>query len=135
MDTHRIDIPHEYGGGWVDIKAKRSWRDSNRIAGAAFHIKRGVTQAEIEAAQAEGRMADLMEMDTHGRLSAPLETAIVATSAGLKPDDMSVRAWLDSDELSEDVGDFLIKEITEFYEANVRTPEERKTSAGHLTAL
>lgn len=127
MELHRIDIPEEFGGGYVDIKEKRSWRDSNRIAGAAFHIKKGVTQEEIEAAQAEGRMADLMEMDTHGRLSAPLETAIVGTSPGLKPEGMSVRAWLDSDELSEDVGDFLIKEITDWYESNTRTALERKT--------
>jgi hypothetical protein len=127
VELHRIEIPEEYGGGWVDIKARRSWKDSNKIAGAGFRIKPGVTQDEIQAAQAEGRMADLMEMDTHGRLSAPLETAIVATSEGLKPEGMSVRDWLDSEELDEDVGDHLIKEVTGYYESKARTAEERKT--------
>lgn len=128
MDTHRIDIPEEFGGGYVDIKAKRSWKDSNKIAGAGFRIRQGVTQEEITAAQQEGRMADLMEMDTHGRLSAPLETAIVATDR--KPDGVSVRQWLDSDDMDEDLGDYLIKEVDAYYESRTRTAEERKTLAG-----
>ncbi len=127
MEPHRIDIPEEYGGGFVEIKAKRSWKDSNKIAGAGFRIRQGVTQDEIQAAQAEGRMADLMEMDTHGRLSAPLETAIVGASENVKPAGMTVRAWLDSEELDEDVGDFLIKAVDEYYESRARTAEERKT--------
>ncbi len=127
MELHRIEVPEEYGGGWVEIKARRSWRDSNRIAGAGFRLRHGVTQEEIAAAQAEGRMADLMEMDSHGRLSAPLESAIVATSEGMIPAGMTVRAWLDSDELSEDLGDFLIRAVDEFYSSTARSADERKT--------
>ena len=126
MELHRIMIPEEYGGGWVEIKAKRSWKDSNKIAGAGFRIRAGVTQPEIEQAQAEGRTADLMEMDTHGRLSAPLEVSIVETSPDLRPLGMPVRAWLDSDELSEDVGDFLTKAIEEYYAGRARTADDRK---------
>ena len=127
MEVHRIEIPEEYGGGWVEVKAKRSWKDSNKIAGAGFRIRAGVTQPEIEQAQSEGRTADLMEMDTHGRLSAPLEVSIVETSPELRPDGVTIRAWLDSDELSEEVGDFLTKAIDEYYESKARTALDRKT--------
>lgn len=127
METHRIEIPEEYGGGWVEIKAKRSWKDSNKISGSGLRMRPGVTQAEVDAANAEGRPHDLMEIDSHARLSTPLETSIVATSENLKPAGMSVRAWLDSDELDEDVGDHLIKAVSEYYEARARSTEERKT--------
>lgn len=127
LDLHRIEIPEEYGGGWVDIKPKRSWKDSNRIAGGGFHLRPGITADELKAAEDSGRVGDVMELDTHGRLSTPLETAIVATSEGLRREGMSIRAWLDSDELDEDVGDHLVRAITEYYEARARSTEERKT--------
>lgn len=127
MELHRIEIPEELGGGWVDIKAKRSWKDSNAIAGAGSHVREGVTREEAELAEKEGRFHELVETDVHVRNQVTITSAVKEHSPGLVPDGLTFRQWLDSDDMDEDLGDFLLKEIGAYYEARKRTADQRKT--------
>lgn len=115
------------GGGWVEIKAKRSWKDSNLLAGAGAVIREGLTTEEIEQANKEGRGHELMEVDPHRRIELRISLSVKGHSPGLIPDGMTVKQWLSSDEMDEDLGDFLLEEIDTYYESRKRTAEERKT--------
>jgi hypothetical protein len=117
----RIDIPERLGSGWVEIKERRSWADSNRIEGAGLGMRAGVTQKEIELARSEGRMHELMEIDPHGKIATRLAVSITAVAPELIGSHTSPRAWLDSDDLDEDLGDFLFEEIEGYYAARRRT--------------
>lgn len=126
MDVHRIEIPEEYGGGWVDIKARRSWAASVRREASALRIKDGVTAADVEVAQRMGHVNDVLEFDPLSRMVTSLREAIVATSEDVRPSDISISAWLTSDELDEGLGDFLMETVEEHYAARRRTLTERK---------
>lgn len=126
MELHRIDIPEELGGGWVGIKPKRSWKDSNAIAGAGSHIREGVSREEAQQAEREGRLHELVENDAHARNLVTI-TLAVKEHSGIVPDGLTVKQWLDSDEMDEDLGDFLLTAIGDYYASRKRTAEERKT--------
>lgn len=113
----RIEIPAELGGGWVDIKDKRSWADSNHIASAGLRMREGLSQEDIQEAQP----SDLMEIDGHGKAAIGIAVSVLAWSDGLLGSCASVREWLDSDELDEDLGDFIEKEIEGYYAARRRS--------------
>lgn len=113
--AHRITIPDALGGGWVDIKDKRSWADSNHIASSGMRVRSGLSQDDIAEAQSEGRMSDLMEIDGHGKASVALAVSALAWSDGLIGACASLREWLDSDDCDEDVGDFLLEAVEGYY--------------------
>ena len=127
MELHRIEIPEELGGGWVDIKPKRSWKDSNLLAGAGAVIREGLSTDEIEQANKEGRGHELMEVDPHRRIELRISLAVRAHSPGLVPDGMNVKQWLASEDMDEDLGDFLLEAIDTYYESRKRSAEQRKT--------
>lgn len=125
MELHRIEVPEELGGGWVDIKARRSWRTSIQNSAAGIRVRDGVSAQELQAAQAAGRLSDVLEIDAYSKLAAPLIAAVVGTSDGLLPAGMTVPEWLGSDELDEGLGDFLLQSIDGYYTARMRSPANR----------
>lgn len=118
--TYRIDIPAELGGGWVEIKEKRSWADSNRLAGSALQLRQGLSATDITAAQ-EGGASDIFSIETHQAIAMELEVSIVAVAPELFGAASSVREWLASDDLDEDVGDFLLGEVRGYYASRRRS--------------
>lgn len=113
----RITIPDDLGGGWIEIKDRRSWADSNRIASAGLRMREGLTQAEIEAAQP----SDLMEIDGHGKSAIGIAVSVLKWSDGLIGAHTSMRDWLDSDDLDEDLGDFLETAVEDYYASRRRS--------------
>lgn len=117
--AHRITIPDELGGGWVDIKDKRSWADSNLIVGSRTRPKQGLTRDEIVAAN--GDLSMTMEFDAQSAVAVPIAVSVLAWSEGLIGACSSFREWLDSDECDEEVGDFLLQAIEEYYASRRRS--------------
>lgn len=117
--AHRITIPDALGGGWVDIKDKRSWMDSNLIAGARTRPRAGLSREDVQAAG--GDLAQLVEFDAQSAVAVPVAVAVLAWSDGLIGAHQSMREWLDSDDCDEEVGDFLLQAIEEFYATRRRS--------------
>lgn len=115
MQTHRINLEEydaeAYPQGYVDIKERRSWGDSNRIAAAGF--------GRVEASGTNGTATGSMAFDAAERVLVEVETALVAWSLSLPAN----RDGLLSDEFDEGLGDWLLAQIREHYESQKRTPE------------
>lgn len=108
--THRLEIPPELGGGWVEIKEKRSWADVKRI----------------ESAAAVGHRDDTGEMTfTFPALEmgiAQLECSVVRWS--LQDENGSAippnRGGFVHEDFSAEMGDWLLTSISAYYEAQVQ---------------
>lgn len=117
--AYRITIPSELGGGWVDIKERRSWADSNLIVGSRTRPRQGLTRDDIVAAA--GDLSMTMEFDAQSAVAVPIAVSVLAWSDGLIGACSSFREWLDSDECDEEVGDFLLQAVEEYYASRRRS--------------
>lgn len=119
METHRLDIPERLGGGYVDIRAKRSWAAATRVEGTG-------TRIEADKNAPDGAVATI---DAVAKGLAVLESAVVAWSLPLP----AARAGFLSDDFDPDVGDWLVDAIEDYYASLRRGDEERKTDAAPST--
>lgn len=121
-NVQRVEIPDEFGGGWVDLRVRRSWKASNDAAADTYRIRDGVTDAEISQAREAGTLAHLYVPDLHARLAGRLATRIVDSSLlereGRR---LTVRELLDSDDLDEELGDWLDDQVEELVKASARS--------------
>lgn len=121
--VHRIHIPEDVfpGGHWVDIKERRSFKDSNNITSSGATLRPGVTQEMIEEANQQNRAHELMMIDGHGKVATALVISVVAWSKGLIGMHDNLRSWLDSEDCEIEVGDFLADAVEDYYNARKRT--------------
>lgn len=118
---HRVEIPAELGGGWVEIRERRGFMARTRLEEAGLRIREDVTSDAFLAAQASGRFGEVMEADGTGRVLVLMETAIAAVDQSvLRAHGVStVPALLRSDDLSEELGDWLLARCVEICDADV----------------
>lgn len=119
----RVAIPEELGGGWVEIRERRGFLARTRLDEAGLRIREDVTSDAFLAAQASGRFGEVMEADGTGRVLVLMETAIAGIDPGvLRAHGVgTVPALLRSDDLSEELGDWLLARCVEICDAEVRT--------------
>jgi hypothetical protein len=108
--THRLEIPDDLGGGWVEIREKRSWADVKRIDQQAikWESNDGVTVGHM----------DLLEQGI-----AKLESAVVLWSltdengSAMAPN----RGGFVNPDFDPEVGDWLIDQIDAYYAGRSRS--------------
>lgn len=111
--VHRIEIPDTLGGGWVEIREKRSWADVKRIDQQAIRLEGG----DGGGSGFIGKM-DLLEQGI-----AKLEAAVVRWSltdengSAIPPD----RGGFVHADFAPELGDWLIEQIDTYYAGRSRT--------------
>ncbi|MFZ2738429.1 MAG: hypothetical protein WAY02_09380 [Burkholderiaceae bacterium] len=109
--THRIEIPDEFGGGWVEIREKRSWADVKRIDQQALRWE----------GDGSGQVIGKMDMLEQG--IAKLEAAVVRWSltdengSSIPPD----RGGFVHADFDPELGDWMIEQIDAYYAGRSRT--------------
>lgn len=110
--TYKLVIPDELGGGWVEIREKRSWADVKKIDQEAIHWEGGT-----DGKEAIGKM-DLLEQGI-----AKLESAVVRWS--LTDENGSTippnRGGFVHEDFDPELGDWLIDQIDAFYAGRSRS--------------
>lgn len=114
MQTHTLEIPEHLGGGTVQIRAKRGWGAAQRIEGAGVVIRPGDNGTDATAI-----------VDGQAKGLAILESSIVSWSLPIPAD----RKGFLSDDFDEDLGDWLVDAIEDYYKSLRRSEEEVKTAA------
>lgn len=117
--AHRIYLDEcGYPAEWVDIRPRRSWAARQRVDAAT-----------IGQSQVVGNELRLMP-DLMARSLAILEEAVVAWSlkdASGAPLPVG-RAGFQHADFGEEIGDWLVNRIEQYYQAHRRGPDERKNS-------
>ena len=119
--THKLEIPDDLGGGWVEIREKRSWADVKKIDQQAL-------KWESNDGEVIGKM-DLLEQGI-----AKLESAVVLWSltdengSSIPPN----RGGFVNPDFDPELGDWLIEQIDEYYAGRSRT--KRAAAAAQATA-
>lgn len=121
---HKIEIPDDLGGGWVEIREKRSWADVKRIDQQAIKLE----GADGGGGSFIGKM-DLLEQGI-----AKLEAAVVRWSltdehGGALPPD---RGGFVHPDFDPELGDWLIEQIDAYYAGRSRS---KRAAAGAEAAV
>lgn len=118
---HKLIIPDELGGGWVEIREKRSWADVKRIDQQAL-------KWESNDGEVIGHM-DLLEQGI-----AKLESAVVLWSLTDENDSPlpPSRGGFVNPDFDPEVGDWLIDQIDAYYAGRSRS--KRAAAAAQATA-
>jgi hypothetical protein len=110
---HRIEIPDDLGGGWVEIRAKRSWADVKRIDQQAIKLE-GV---EGGSGSFIGKM-DLLEQGIAKLESAVVRWSVTDENGGPIPPD---RGGFVHPDFDPEFGDWLIEQIDAYYAGRTRS--------------
>lgn len=123
IPRHRVDIPEELGGGWVEIRERRGFMARTRLAESGLRLRDDATAADLAEAHGEGAIGRVMETDNTGRVLLLIETAVAAIDQAVlsRHGVTTVRDLLRSDELTEELGDWLLARCVEICDAEVRT--------------
>lgn len=111
MTDHRIEIPPEHGGGWAEIRAKRSWSDVKRID------QQAIKWEGAESGQMVGKM-DLLEQGIAKLESAVLRWSLTDENGSPIPPDRGGFVHADFDP---ELGDWLIEQIDAYYAGRSRS--------------
>ena len=99
----RIEIPDEMGGGWVELRDSLSFAQSQRLDTAGVTYIRGVGFGET--------------VNLYEHFIGLVEAYICGWSLPVPPD----RTGIESDALTDAVGEWLFEQITEHRAATVRS--------------
>lgn len=102
----RIDIPPEFGGGWVELRDHLSFAQKQRLDTA------GITTRRTELGVMQDDVVDLYE-----HFIGVVEAYVCAWSLPVPPD----RSGVESEALTEQVGEWLFEQIKEHRAATVRS--------------
>lgn len=108
----RIEIPEELGGGWVELRESLSWAQKQKLDVAGTTYVRGVGFND--------------EINLYEHFVGIVEAYVFAWSLPVPPD----RTGIESEALTEEVGEWLFEQIKEHRDSTVRS----KSGADGLVA-
>lgn len=120
--THKIVVPPDLGGGWVEIKPKRSWADVKRID---QEVVRWETN---EAGEQVGKM-DLLEQGLAKLASAVVTWSLTDENGSAIPPD---RGGFVHEDFDPELGDWLVEQIDAYYAGRSRS--KRAAAAAETAA-
>lgn len=119
----RVEIPEELGGGWVEIRERRGFLARTRLEEAGLRLRDEAQEADIVAASAGAAVGSVLEIDNTSRVLVLMETAVAAIDPAVlaRHGVTTFPALLRSEDLTEELGDWLLARCVEICDAEVRT--------------
>jgi hypothetical protein len=104
--SKRIAIPEEMGGGWVELRDSLSYAQKQRLDTAGTTVRRTELGVVVDD-----------EINMYEHFIATVEAYVAGWSLDVPAD----RSGVESDALTEDVGEWLFEQIKEHRAATVRS--------------
>jgi hypothetical protein len=123
VETIRIDVPEQFGPGWIEVRKKRSFPGRNALAGAGMVLADGVSEADMRRARDDGNLGGMLKVDPHGRIRTTIVTGIHEVAPELLEHlgVASLQELLDSEEVDPDLGDWMLGQVTAICDVEVRS--------------